>query len=66
MWLRAGSSSAYIDLHTRAHRARFITPTRAQVIADFTRLRTPYPYLTVMAQSRFLTFLAACRRTTER
>ncbi|MEF2278611.1 FAD-dependent oxidoreductase [Deinococcus sp. YIM 134068] len=44
--------------HTRAHRARFITPQRTQVIADFSRLRTPYPYLTVMAQSRFLAFLA--------
>lgn len=45
--------------HTRAHRARFISPRRTQVIADFSRLRTPYPYLTVMAQARFLTFLAA-------
>ncbi|WP_216323252.1 FAD-dependent oxidoreductase [Deinococcus aestuarii] len=44
--------------HTRAHRARFITPARTQVIADFSCLRTPYPYLTVMAQARFLTFLA--------
>jgi 2-polyprenyl-6-methoxyphenol hydroxylase-like FAD-dependent oxidoreductase len=44
--------------HTRAHRARFITARRTQVIADFTRLRTPYPYLTVMAQARFLAFLA--------
>ena len=44
--------------HTRAHRARFIRPGRTQTIADFSRLRTPYPYLTVMAQSRFLAFLA--------
>lgn len=44
--------------HTRAHQARFISSGRAQTIADFSRLRTPYPYLTVMAQSRFLTFLA--------
>lgn len=44
--------------HTRAHGARFISSGRAQTIADFSRLRTPYPYLTVMAQSRFLAFLA--------
>lgn len=45
--------------HTRAHRARLVRAQGSQVIADFSRLRTPYPYLTVMAQSRFLTFLAA-------
>lgn len=45
--------------HTRAHRARLVRAGGSQVIADFSRLRTPYPYLTVMAQARFLTFLAA-------
>lgn len=45
--------------HTRAHRARLVRAEGSQMIADFTHLRSPYPYLTVMAQSRFLTFLAA-------
>ncbi|AWN21976.1 monooxygenase [Deinococcus irradiatisoli] len=43
--------------HTRAHCARFISPQRTQVVADFSKLTSKYPYLAVMAQTRFLTFL---------
>ena len=38
--------------HTRAHRARLVRAGGTQVIADFSRLRTPYPYLTVIALGR--------------
>ncbi len=44
--------------HTRATHARFISPGETQVIADFRRLHTRYPYLAVMKQARFLDFLA--------
>ncbi len=43
--------------HTRACCARFISPERTQVVANFAELRGPYPYLAVMAQTRFLSFL---------
>ncbi len=43
--------------HTRAGQARFISDGVAQTVADFSRLRTPYPYLAVMKQSRFLDFI---------
>ena len=43
--------------HTRAGCARFITAGRTQVVANFAALGGPYPYLAVMAQTRFLTFL---------
>ncbi|MFC4453872.1 FAD-dependent oxidoreductase [Deinococcus sonorensis] len=45
--------------HTRAGAARFITPTRIQTLANFAHLRSPYPYLAVMSQTRFLEFLHA-------
>lgn len=44
--------------HTRAYRAQLVRAGTRQTLADFSGLRTPYPYLTVMAQSRFLAFLA--------
>jgi len=43
--------------HTRATCARFITPQRTQVVADFAGLRGRYRYLAVMAQVRFLSFI---------
>lgn len=45
--------------HTRAYRAQLVQPGTRQTLAEFSGLRSPYPYLTVMAQSRFLGFLAA-------
>lgn len=45
--------------HTRATCARFISPQRTQVVADFARLASRYPYLAVMPQTRFLEFLHA-------
>ena len=43
--------------HTRAHAARYISPEKTVMLADFSGLRGRYPYLAVMSQQRFLSFL---------
>lgn len=45
--------------HTRARCARFISPWRTQIVADFSSLAGRYPYLAVMKQADFLDFLHA-------
>jgi 2-polyprenyl-6-methoxyphenol hydroxylase-like FAD-dependent oxidoreductase len=42
--------------HTRMHRAVIASRTAPMTI-EFSRLRTKFPYITVMAQSRFLAFI---------
>jgi 2-polyprenyl-6-methoxyphenol hydroxylase-like FAD-dependent oxidoreductase len=44
--------------HTKAKTVRFITSRGTTTIADFRRLPTKFPYLAIMPQVRFLSFLA--------
>ncbi len=44
--------------HTKAKTVRFITARGTTTVADFSRLRTKFPYLAIMPQVRFLSFLA--------
>ena len=43
--------------HTKLHFAELVTASGAIRIADFSRLRTPFPFITVMPQSEFLEYL---------
>ena len=45
--------------HGKLRVMRIKTPDRLHVMADFSRVRTKYPYVMVMPQARFLDFLAA-------
>ncbi len=57
---RLGLAERLLELeHTRARRARFISPTHTQTVADFGCLNTPFPFLAVMKQAYFLEFLYA-------
>ena len=44
--------------HAKIHRLTFDAPGGPVVMADFSRLRTKFPYITMMPQARFLDFLA--------
>jgi 2-polyprenyl-6-methoxyphenol hydroxylase-like FAD-dependent oxidoreductase len=46
--------------HAKMHRMEINAGGRTVVVADFTRLRTKYPYIMMMPQSDFLEFL--CKR----
>jgi 2-polyprenyl-6-methoxyphenol hydroxylase-like FAD-dependent oxidoreductase len=45
--------------HSRATKVRFVTPHAMATVADFSRLRTRFPFLAMMPQSRFLDFILA-------
>jgi 2-polyprenyl-6-methoxyphenol hydroxylase-like FAD-dependent oxidoreductase len=45
--------------HVKAPSFRFVSATYADTAAVFSRLPTPFPYMMVMPQARFLEFLAA-------
>ncbi|MCC6178676.1 MAG: FAD-dependent oxidoreductase [Chloroflexi bacterium] len=49
--------------HTRIDRLSFDTPGGSYELADFRRLPTQFPYITMMPQARFLDFLAGELRT---
>ncbi|MBD1934227.1 MULTISPECIES: FAD-dependent oxidoreductase [Cyanophyceae] len=40
--------------HTKIRQMSIITPSGSLTLADFSRLKTPYPYITIMPQVRFL------------
>jgi 2-polyprenyl-6-methoxyphenol hydroxylase-like FAD-dependent oxidoreductase len=44
--------------HAKIHRLGFDTPSGPVVMADLTRIRSKFPYITMMPQARFLDFLA--------
>lgn len=43
--------------HTKMHRLTIQTTENTATLADFTRLKTPYPYITILPQVRFLEFI---------
>jgi 2-polyprenyl-6-methoxyphenol hydroxylase-like FAD-dependent oxidoreductase len=45
--------------HGKMRVMRIKTPDRVRVMADFSRVRTRFPYVMIMPQARFLDFLAA-------
>jgi 2-polyprenyl-6-methoxyphenol hydroxylase-like FAD-dependent oxidoreductase len=44
--------------HAKIHRLMFDAPSGPVMLADLSRLRTKFPYITMMPQARFLDFLA--------
>ena len=44
--------------HAKIHRLVFDAPSGPVVMADLSRVRTKFPYITMMPQARFLDFLA--------
>lgn len=44
--------------HAKIHRLMFDGPSGPVVLADLSRLKTKFPYITMMPQARFLDFLA--------
>src|SRR5581483_10272106 len=44
--------------HSKIHRLDFDTPTGPIEVANLSRLRTKFPYITMMPQAQFLAFLA--------
>ncbi|MBD1908251.1 FAD-dependent oxidoreductase [Funiculus sociatus GB2-A5] len=40
--------------HSKIRQMSIITPSGSLTLADFSRLKTPYPYITIMPQVRFL------------
>ena len=45
--------------HAKVRRFTFQTGERRETFADFSRLKTPYPYVLMLPQARFLEFVAA-------
>src|SRR5919202_2945901 len=45
--------------HAKVRRFTFQTRERRETFADFSRLKTPYPYVLMLPQARFLEFIAA-------
>ena len=43
--------------HVKAASFRFVSPTAVDTAAVFSRLPTPFPYMMIMPQARFLEFL---------
>jgi 2-polyprenyl-6-methoxyphenol hydroxylase-like FAD-dependent oxidoreductase len=43
--------------HTKMHCLTIQTTENTATLADFTRLKTPYPYITILPQVRFLEFI---------
>lgn len=55
-----GLARALLGLpHFKAGRFRAHTPAGTLVLADYGRVRSPFPYVALMPQARFLSFLAA-------
>ena len=48
--------------HAKMRAVRIISPTGAYTLAEFKRLRTRFPYILIMPQSRFLEFLAGAAK----
>jgi 2-polyprenyl-6-methoxyphenol hydroxylase-like FAD-dependent oxidoreductase len=45
--------------HSKIRKAAFMTPAGTLTLADFGRLKTPYPYIMMLPQAHFLEFLTA-------
>ena len=45
--------------HTKIHTGTFMTPSGPVTVADFRRLKTRFPYITMLPQKDFLEFLVA-------
>jgi 2-polyprenyl-6-methoxyphenol hydroxylase-like FAD-dependent oxidoreductase len=43
--------------HTKLHRLSVQTPENTATLADFSRLKTKYPYITILPQVKFLEFI---------
>ncbi|QSJ21021.1 FAD-dependent oxidoreductase [Nostoc sp. UHCC 0702] len=53
-----GLSDRLLQLpHAKMHRIRIQTPQNTVTLADFSRLKTRYPYITMLPQVRFLEFI---------
>ena len=53
-----GLSDRLLQLpHAKMHRIRVQTPENTVTLADFSRLKTRYPYITMLPQVRFLEFI---------
>ena len=52
--------------HAKIHRLVFDAPSGPVVLADFSRLPTKFPYITMMPQARFLDFWPASWRSAVR
>jgi 2-polyprenyl-6-methoxyphenol hydroxylase-like FAD-dependent oxidoreductase len=53
-----GLSDRLLQLpHAKMHRVRINTPQETVTLADFTHLKTRYPYITMMPQVKFLEFI---------
>ncbi|MBA2411009.1 MAG: FAD-dependent oxidoreductase [Gammaproteobacteria bacterium] len=48
--------------HTKLRQFGFQTPTQSFTIADFSRLKTKFPYITLIPQARYLEFVIAQAR----
>ncbi|MGH1393061.1 MAG: FAD-dependent oxidoreductase [Trichormus sp.] len=53
-----GLSDRLLQLpHTKLRQLRIKTPENTTTLADFSRLKTPYPYITMLPQVKFLEFI---------
>jgi 2-polyprenyl-6-methoxyphenol hydroxylase-like FAD-dependent oxidoreductase len=53
-----GLSNSLLQLpHAKMHRIQVKTPQETITLADFSRLKTPYPYIMMLPQVRFLEFI---------
>jgi 2-polyprenyl-6-methoxyphenol hydroxylase-like FAD-dependent oxidoreductase len=54
-----GLSDRLLQLpHTKIHQLRIQTPQQTVTLADFSHLKTSYPYITMMPQVKFLEFVS--------
>ena len=57
---RLGLTESVLELrHAKVRRFTFQADGRRETFADFGRLKTPYPYVLMLPQARFLEFVAA-------
>jgi 2-polyprenyl-6-methoxyphenol hydroxylase-like FAD-dependent oxidoreductase len=45
--------------HTKMHRLTLTSPTQTATLVDLSRLKTAYPYITILPQVKFLEFIVA-------